>query len=322
MDEVPSLIMKEGNNQGSDNLQNVTKYARHMLLRNDITEQELKSVNVALSRIISSTMLEGEKFFGPIIQEFKSKISLHEYSLPVLDVEGQEQLVLQSRVKNGLREELAEERQPSEPWIASSSATVEEITAISTPIILTPQTSTLQPTSTATRSNPSFEGKNEDKSAKPKSQSQSQSISLHNSSLKEPSVNENDDIDPPNMMDDDDNIRHELPNSFYSGDYELANCEFKLPGASDIDSVELPRTKSGLKIFLGGETLELLFTFVDHLRQMLEGLQEEAEEKKELDVRRKHQHNFTSSNSPPQKERRISNNGFLSPTSPGKKLRK
>ncbi|KAF9995648.1 hypothetical protein BGZ79_010631 [Entomortierella chlamydospora] len=245
MDEVPSLIMKEGNNQGSDNLQNVTKYARHMLLRNDITEQELKSVNVALSRIISSTMLEGEKFFGPIIQEFKSKISLHEYSLPVLDVEGQEQLVLQSRVKNGLREE-----------------------------------------------------------------------------LKEPSVNENDDIDPPNMMDDDDNIRHELPNSFYSGDYELANCEFKLPGASDIDSVELPRTKSGLKIFLGGETLELLFTFVDHLRQMLEGLQEEAEEKKELDVRRKHQHNFTSSNSPPQKERRISNNGFLSPTSPGKKLRK
>ncbi|ORY94351.1 hypothetical protein BCR41DRAFT_242503 [Lobosporangium transversale] len=46
-------------------------------------------------------------------------------------MEGQEQLVLQSRVKNGLREELAKEQQTSEPWI----------TAISTPIT---------PTSTAT----------------------------------------------------------------------------------------------------------------------------------------------------------------------------
>ncbi|KAF9996697.1 hypothetical protein BGZ80_007186, partial [Entomortierella chlamydospora] len=52
---------------------------------------------------------------------------------------------------------------------------------------------------------------------------------------------------------------------------------------------------------------------------MAERLQEEAEEKSELDARRKHQYLFDNSNSPPQKERRISNNVFLSPTSPGKK---
>ncbi|KAI8602429.1 hypothetical protein EDD21DRAFT_75566 [Dissophora ornata] len=167
--------------------------------------------------------------------------------------------------------------------------------------------------------------------------------------------------------------------TFYSGEYELANCEFKLPGASDLDvkiqnrknirlnraimeshleasglklnilyfdyqgwngsmfalfpygdiyvskyieSVELPRTKAGLRRFLRGETLELLFKFVYHLRQMAERLREEAEEKIELNARRKHQHLFDNSNSPLQEERRISNNVFLSPTSPSKKSRK
>ncbi|KAG0355035.1 hypothetical protein BGZ54_001327 [Gamsiella multidivaricata] len=87
--------------------------------------------------------------------------------------------------------------------------------------------------------------------------------------------------------------------TFYSGEYKLANCELKLPDAPEIDikiqnrkkhttgwngsmfalfpygdiyvskyiqSVELPRTKAGLRGFLRGETLELLFKFVVRYR--------------------------------------------------------
>ncbi|KAF9273295.1 hypothetical protein BGZ68_001638, partial [Mortierella alpina] len=84
--------------------------------------------------------------------------------------------------------------------------------------------------------------------------------------------------------------------------------------AKYVGAVGLPRTKSGLQKFLKGETLELLFTFAEHLVTMAEVLQETREEKEELAAKKRHMAIFTRQITPPRKERRISGNVFLTPT--------
>ncbi|KAF9957653.1 hypothetical protein BGZ72_001567 [Mortierella alpina] len=78
--------------------------------------------------------------------------------------------------------------------------------------------------------------------------------------------------------------------------------------------VALPRTKSGLQKFLKGGTLETLFTFTEHLVKAAELLQESREEKDDLASRKRHMAIFTRQTTPPQKERRISGNVFLTPS--------
>ncbi|KAG0340410.1 hypothetical protein BG004_006418 [Podila humilis] len=82
-------------------------------------------------------------------------------------------------------------------------------------------------------------------------------------------------------------------------------------------SVELPRSTSGLKRFLQSDTLELLYTFADHLVAVSDKLRVGQEEKQDLLLRKRHRRIFdllSSPPTPPQKERRLSNNVFLTPT--------
>ncbi|KAF9198299.1 hypothetical protein BGZ49_000913, partial [Haplosporangium sp. Z 27] len=72
--------------------------------------------------------------------------------------------------------------------------------------------------------------------------------------------------------------------------------------------LEIPRSRAGMKRFLGGDTLELLLFFVDHLKDMSRRLNDEKDEKDEQMAKKKHQRIFDLTSEPPLKERRISRN--------------
>ncbi|KAF9081270.1 hypothetical protein BGX27_005005, partial [Mortierella sp. AM989] len=71
---------------GSENIICLAEYARFFLGKDNTTEQELKHVYVALSRIVSTTALEGIRFFGHLIPEIKQGISLCDFSSPAFEV--------------------------------------------------------------------------------------------------------------------------------------------------------------------------------------------------------------------------------------------
>ncbi|KAF9410723.1 hypothetical protein BGZ76_005479, partial [Entomortierella beljakovae] len=86
-----------------------------------------------------------------------------------------------------------------------------------------------------------------------------------------------------------------------------------------LTTVELPRSKSGLKKFLCGDDLEVLLTFLDHLKKIADDLKESKDQQEDQRVNKRHKHLFDRESSPRPSERRISGNVFLSPTISHKK---
>ncbi|KAG0354303.1 hypothetical protein BG005_006583 [Podila minutissima] len=70
-------------NEGSDNMLAIVRYCRHLLGSPEVSNMDLKHVYVALSRVISTTLIHREMFFAPVLHSIEKEITLRECPVSV-----------------------------------------------------------------------------------------------------------------------------------------------------------------------------------------------------------------------------------------------